>query len=212
MVEWYFKDMDGNTQGPFSTEEMHNWYVAGYLKSDLLIAQNPQNGFNPLRDWFPNPNLAFTPGASGAPGRNGSGPGQEDELKWYFLDRSRNPQGPFSTSHMRQWYEQGYFEPTLQIYDSSKPENSPDGGWKVLRDYFPNVQNAFLIGSAAVAAAARPQGQPPQSSNNASRFTFPDWLPVPPPYRGVKKVYPSEKAGARRAGATDVYGNAVGAF
>mmetsp|Transcript_8066 Transcript_8066/g.9258 ORF Transcript_8066/g.9258 Transcript_8066/m.9258 type:complete len:209 (+) Transcript_8066:310-936(+) len=207
MVDWYFRDMENKIQGPYSTADMHNWYVAGYLKSDLLISQNPQNGFNPLRDWFPNLQLAFTPGAEGAPGRHASP--DANQLKWYFLDRSRNPQGPFTTDHMRQWFEQGYFEPTLQIYDSSKPENAPDGGWKVLREYFPNVQNAFLPNSPAAETPGLTRQASNGSASNASRFTFPDWLPVPPPYKGVKKIYPSEKANPSRGNVNDIYGNAV---
>lgn len=195
---WYFKDMNGQTQGPFSLQEMREWHVAGYLKEDLLIAQDPMRGFNALRDWYPNPAMAFTPGANGNPGRNAGADPSQDELKWYFLDKSRKVQGPFSTKNMRQWFEGGYFEPTLQIFDSSKPEN--EAGWKVLRDYFPNVDMAFMSGSgipAPMPTAAPVPGPGGNAAVQNSRFTFPDWLPVPPPYKGVKKVYPSERQGAK---------------
>ena len=51
--------------------------------------------------------------------------------------------------------------------------------------------------------------------NNANRFEFPEWLPVPPRFRGVKKTYPSEtKSGNQRkqVNITDVNGQNVTTF
>lgn len=41
-------------------------------------------------------------------------PSMEDAL-WMYLDPRNRPQGPFSTSSMRQWMVDGYFAPTLPI-------------------------------------------------------------------------------------------------
>ena len=38
-----------------------------------------------------------------------------DEAMWMYLDPRNRPQGPFSTSSMRQWMVDGYFSPSLPI-------------------------------------------------------------------------------------------------
>lgn len=169
---WYFKDKRGDTQGPFSTGEMREWYVAGYFKGDLLVTDSLQKGFNALRDWYPNLALAFVPNAEGRPGRSparGAGGNAakdnsheyEHELKWHFMDRSNNMQGPYSTSQMRRWFEGGYFEPSLQIYDASK--STTKAGWKSLREYFPNVKMAFAKPAPVESKFMSPHPVPPAS-------------------------------------------------
>ena len=192
--EWYFLDIHGKTQGPFPTEEMRSWYEAGYLNKDLKISQNPSKGFQALTDWFPNPDMSFLPQNQG-----GGGVRESQRLHWYFADKQGQVQGPFSDANMRQWHEGGYFEPTLQIYDADMPENTH--GWKKLKDYFPVLITAFQ-GKAAqnpklgnAARQQQPQRQQYTQNNVNDRFNFPDWLPVPPAYKGVKKVYPSERRG-----------------
>eukprot|EP00924_Labyrinthula_sp_SR-Ha-C_P000699 augustus_masked-scaffold_7-processed-gene-1.56-mRNA-1 protein AED:0.39 eAED:0.41 QI:0/0/0/0.33/1/1/3/0/835 len=178
---WYYKNPEGVVQGPFTNDEMLQWYAAGYLPNDLLIAQGQNREFSPLQAVFPVPGSAFTSAGQ-----------QVDEMaveKWFFLDRSRNVQGPFSGYQMLQWLNDGYFEKNLQIYDASKPEES--FGWKSLQEYFPNMGEAFTPGyenAPPVSSGFSGGGQPGED-----RFDFPRNLPVPPPYRGVRKVYPSEK-------------------
>jgi hypothetical protein len=88
----------------------------------------------------------------------------------------------------------------------------------MLRDLFPNIADAFLVAVGQQSTAA------PQSSAQApaqqpvdlkTRFDFPDWLPVPPRFRGVKKTYPSERSSGnarRQVNITDVHGQSVKNF
>ncbi|TPX40378.1 hypothetical protein SeMB42_g06034 [Synchytrium endobioticum] len=46
--KWVYKDLQGVMQGPFSHIEMHEWYIAGYLQSDLLIRHHEGTSFEPL--------------------------------------------------------------------------------------------------------------------------------------------------------------------
>mmetsp|Transcript_9691 Transcript_9691/g.19038 ORF Transcript_9691/g.19038 Transcript_9691/m.19038 type:complete len:225 (+) Transcript_9691:401-1075(+) len=217
-VQWYFRDNNDKIQGPFSNEEMRAWYEAGYLNADLLVARGDprRNGFRRLAEQFPNGSKAFLEEEEEpeeAPTSGGH---------WYFLDRNHQQQGPFTDIHMRQWHMAGYFEPTLQIINVSF--DNPQ--WAPLREYFPSVADAFAVTPVDVAEARSPRPtvhesqsyqQTSQRSMQAApivhddpRFTFPEWLPVPPRYRGVKKVYPSEKhGGKRRVAIRDVNGHEV---
>jgi len=204
-TSWYFRDKADKVQGPFSNEEMRAWYEAGYLSADLPLAKGDprKNEFKPLATFFPNGNSAFMEGAAEA----GTG------SQWYFLDRNRNQQGPFTDIHMRQWHMAGYFEPTLQIINTALPNPK----WATLREYFPGIADAFAVAPSLgneVSAPKAPGGGGTAPSRPAGqtdpRFTFPEWLPVPPRYRGIKKVYPSEKNGGRRRVAIrDVTGQQV---
>lgn len=115
--------------------------------------------------------------------------------------------------HMRQWHLAGYFEPTLMLMNRAIPNSN----WMMLRDLFPNIADAFLVAVGGQTTAA------PQSSAKAptqqpvdpkARFEFPEWLPVPPRFRGVKKTYPSESKGnaRRQVNITDVHGQSVKTF
>ena len=49
-------------------------------------------------------------------------PADPDAKEWVYLDDENQQQGPFSLAEMRDWFEKGFFEPTLQVkrqtYDS----------------------------------------------------------------------------------------------
>ncbi|GBG33338.1 GRB10-interacting GYF protein 2 [Hondaea fermentalgiana] len=220
-VQWYFRDNDNKVQGPFGNEEMRAWYEAGYLKADLLVAKGDprSNAFKTLAELFPNGSNAFM---DESPDQGSEG-GQ-----WYFLDRNHQQQGPFTDIHMRQWHMAGYFEPTLQI--TNVAFDNPT--WAPLREYFPNVADAFAVDAVDVGSTSRPTqrtvpvGSTLETARAAQRapagktrapvasedprFNFPEWLPVPPRYRGVKKIYPSEKnGGKRRVAIRDVNGHDV---
>jgi hypothetical protein len=46
---WFYKDLLGKTQGPFSSVEMFNWTAAGYFTSHLMIARGEKSQFFALR-------------------------------------------------------------------------------------------------------------------------------------------------------------------
>ena len=201
-----------------SARTMRAWYEAGYLAADLMISQTAENesDFAPLAEVFPNGMVAFLSEDAAeevlsaadidAPSASGG--------EWYFKDTQGNVQGPFSDTHMRQWHMAGYFQPDLEILNS----NSAAPEWSQLQYAFPDMSSAFLVAHASVRLGASPVGaasahHSPSPSSNASRFYWPNLLPDPPRFVGVKKVYPSEKrSGVRRpnkVAITDLDGNAV---
>ena len=63
---WYYKDPQGDTQGPFTDEEMRDWYEKGYFDLKLLVQSDidfsrpdGQIPFVPLGVWFLNGKRAF---------------------------------------------------------------------------------------------------------------------------------------------------------
>ena len=210
---WYFRDPQGVTQGPFDDGSMRAWLEAGYLSPDLPICNGDprRNQFRKLCEFFPNAIVAFLPPEQAKMMANQNAP---KEGEWFFVDKNGKVQGPFSDFHMRQWHLSGYFEPTLQLMNRAVP----NAQWRMLKDHFPNLADAFLVGTqtsgpaAASAAAKAPQASAAKSDKE--RFDFPQWLPVPPRFRGVKKTYPSERNGTHRAqvNITDVHGHQVQTF
>jgi PERQ amino acid-rich with GYF domain-containing protein len=47
-MKWEYKDHQGQTQGPFSGLEMHDWYKAGYFTPELQIKKVEDTTFEPL--------------------------------------------------------------------------------------------------------------------------------------------------------------------
>jgi len=47
-MKWVYKDPEGNTQGPFSGLEMHDWYKAGFFTPELLIKKLEDPEYEPL--------------------------------------------------------------------------------------------------------------------------------------------------------------------
>ncbi|KAK9711094.1 kinesin-like protein [Basidiobolus ranarum] len=45
---WLYKDPAGNVQGPFSSEEMQEWYSAGFFPPSLLVKREGDPAFEPL--------------------------------------------------------------------------------------------------------------------------------------------------------------------
>ncbi|KAM4042857.1 GRB10-interacting GYF protein 2 isoform 2-T3 [Anomaloglossus baeobatrachus] len=48
--KWYYKDPQGEIQGPFSNREMAEWYQAGYFPMILLLRRVCDEAFQPLGD------------------------------------------------------------------------------------------------------------------------------------------------------------------
>lgn len=109
---------------------------------------------------------------------------------------------------MRQWHLAGYFEPTLMLMNRATPNSQ----WLMLKELFPQIADAFLVASGGGTSNAPAA---PSKSSTTDRFNFPEWLPVPPRFRGVKKTYPSEsKTGPARVkvNITDLSGKNVNSF
>ncbi|KAJ2649067.1 kinesin-like protein [Coemansia sp. RSA 1250] len=47
-LKWWYRDPQGNTQGPFATSLMQEWYSGGYFPLDLQVCHEGGSGFEPL--------------------------------------------------------------------------------------------------------------------------------------------------------------------
>ncbi|XP_051985509.1 GRB10-interacting GYF protein 1-like isoform X1 [Xyrauchen texanus] len=67
-MKWFYKDTQGEIQGPFSTMEMCEWFQAGYFTMNLLVKRGCDEGFQPLGEvikmWG---RVPFAPGPSPPP-------------------------------------------------------------------------------------------------------------------------------------------------
>ncbi|KAM4820520.1 LOW QUALITY PROTEIN: GRB10-interacting GYF protein 1 [Thomomys bottae] len=66
--KWFYKDPQGEIQGPFTTQEMAEWFQAGYFSMSLLVKRGCDEGFQPLGEvikmWG---RVPFGPGPSPPP-------------------------------------------------------------------------------------------------------------------------------------------------
>ncbi|XP_024129558.1 GRB10-interacting GYF protein 2 isoform X2 [Oryzias melastigma] len=67
-LKWLYKDPQGEIQGPFSNQEMSEWFQAGYFTMSLLVKRGCDEVFQPLGEimkiWG---RIPFTPGPSPPP-------------------------------------------------------------------------------------------------------------------------------------------------
>ncbi|KAF2154079.1 hypothetical protein K461DRAFT_277148 [Myriangium duriaei CBS 260.36] len=47
-MRWIYRDPQGNTQGPWSGLEMHDWYKAGFFSPELLVKKFEDTDYEPL--------------------------------------------------------------------------------------------------------------------------------------------------------------------
>lgn len=47
-IRWIYRDPQGNTQGPWSGLEMHDWYRAGFFSPELLVKKQEDPEYEPL--------------------------------------------------------------------------------------------------------------------------------------------------------------------
>ncbi|KAF9108699.1 hypothetical protein BGX29_008231 [Mortierella sp. GBA35] len=48
MSKWLYRDPSGSIQGPFLSDDMHEWYKGGFFTSDLLVKREQDSTFEPL--------------------------------------------------------------------------------------------------------------------------------------------------------------------
>ncbi|KAF9966573.1 hypothetical protein BGZ70_001934 [Mortierella alpina] len=48
LSKWLYRDPSGSVQGPFLSEEMHEWYKGGFFSPDLLVKREQDQTFKPL--------------------------------------------------------------------------------------------------------------------------------------------------------------------
>ena len=79
-MRWIYRDPQGNTQGPWSGLEMHDWYKAGFFSPELLVKKVEDNDYEPLaqlirrignsREPFLVPQIGIPHGSATAAGPN----------------------------------------------------------------------------------------------------------------------------------------------
>ncbi|XP_026169714.1 GRB10-interacting GYF protein 2 isoform X4 [Mastacembelus armatus] len=78
-LKWFYKDPQGEIQGPFSNQEMTEWFQAGYFTMSLLVKRGCDEVFQPLGEimkiWG---RVPFTPGPAPPPLL---GDGDQERLK-----------------------------------------------------------------------------------------------------------------------------------
>jgi len=47
---WFYKDSNGDKQGPFTTKEMKEWFVAGFFDDDLLVKRIHETEFGTISE------------------------------------------------------------------------------------------------------------------------------------------------------------------
>ena len=61
--KWFYRDPQGEIQGPFLTAEMSDWFTAGYFTMTLLVKRGKDDYFCPLGDLIKNwARIPFQPG------------------------------------------------------------------------------------------------------------------------------------------------------
>ncbi|XP_078419772.1 GRB10-interacting GYF protein 2 isoform X2 [Cetorhinus maximus] len=67
-MKWFYKDPQGEIQGPFTNQEMAEWFQAGYFTMSLFVKRGCDEGFQPLGEvikmWG---RVPFAPGPSPPP-------------------------------------------------------------------------------------------------------------------------------------------------
>nr|XP_034990277.1 GRB10-interacting GYF protein 1 isoform X3 [Zootoca vivipara] len=81
-MKWFYKDPQGEIQGPFTTQEMAEWFQAGYFTMSLLVKRGCDEGFQPLGEvikmWG---RVPFAPGPSPPPLLSAQGNMDQERLK-----------------------------------------------------------------------------------------------------------------------------------
>ncbi|RWS25984.1 PERQ amino acid-rich with GYF domain-containing protein 2-like protein, partial [Leptotrombidium deliense] len=73
--KWYYRDPQGELQGPFIPQEMLEWFTAGYFTMDLLVRRGCDEVFSQLGELINTWNrVPFVPGQNPPPIRNVSSP------------------------------------------------------------------------------------------------------------------------------------------
>ena len=69
---WYYIDIQGVAQGPFTDHQMHGWHRGNFFTPDLRMRRGLHNPspFTPLGTLFPNFDKAFESGEGPCPAVN----------------------------------------------------------------------------------------------------------------------------------------------
>jgi CRP-like cAMP-binding protein len=129
--EWFFVDQSGVTQGPFNTEGMREWHVAGYFKADLMIFAGVGGARASIESWFSPVEDAFTAcafknkvEAKSVSAAVTSEPAVLPDAAWYYIDDASATQGPYDGATLHAWLLAGYFRASLLVRAGANGEFS----------------------------------------------------------------------------------------
>lgn len=83
--------------------------------SNMHVSANSPSIANKLSSTLPDVASYLYNPTGLAPNVGNQAPPPGIESQWKYIDSNSNIQGPFGTNNMSQWYQGGYFTPTLQI-------------------------------------------------------------------------------------------------
>ena len=92
-------------QGPFSGRNMSVWYRADYIDSNVKVKREGEEDFWKIGD---DAKLFVQPPKPPSPSSLPSS-------QWFYLDDDGAIQGPFPTSHMKSWFEQGFITASVSV-------------------------------------------------------------------------------------------------
>jgi len=122
--QWYYQDTSGEVQGPFKSSKMIGWIEASQLPADTPVRAADGSDFTPIGDGSlikgaPTKNVSAIAGAAAAP--------SAVERTWFYHDKDGAIQGPFPTSQMQQWIQEGHFAPDTLVRGFDEADFSPLG-------------------------------------------------------------------------------------
>ena len=174
--EWYFKDDNGEVQGPFTDIAMRQWYVAGYFLPTILVHEDPvhdEGQFVELQNAFPMIEDAFLVPVQAIRKKHRR---QQSSVQ-YATSASASFKSASTTDNV-----------SFKLRGSTLPEGIEEGT-EALEEY---------------AEESRDGDQELRLSDfdfeMDGRFAFHQraLFPSPPKFVGVTKIYPTKKRGRNR--------------
>ena len=104
-------------QGPFDAQSLVSWYDSGNLPSDLLVARAGAEGYEAL-----NVMIALLRRICEEGGMVDADDEEEDETQWHYVDNSNELQGPFPSSHLMAWFDQGHLDADILVIEEGETE------------------------------------------------------------------------------------------
>jgi len=140
--KWYYLDFkNGQSQGPFNTGAMSQWYNMGFFPAHTQIRKNEESSFRPLAEIRPVPEFVVEalkaanksapkpadPSAKpvkksrfSAPKPNGPVPNSPDD--WFYLGGGGKQIGPFSLHQMSEWVRAKHFNHRVMVKKGTSKE------------------------------------------------------------------------------------------
>lgn len=173
---WYYRDDGDNARGPFSLEQLRELVRSGMLVPPRDVRRGESAEFIDLCQWaelWPPANSELLtveqPGAAAdywqgptwaeEGSEEGEGEWEAPEAEWVYLDDSNKVQGPFVTSELKGWLEQGLIDYSRKVNLAGSDEHSfrPAAEWAELRAMRSEEAAASTRSAASSPVNAQPE-------------------------------------------------------